>query len=109
MSCAGEKGSVIVEFSREVSAIPDLKLSDDALGEARARLAEAAMPVIGAPGPGVGVFASEIVAGALGEIEPVLERARTGLAIVVGGISADVGAAAAEFTAVDAQLAGGVQ
>mgnify|MGYP003435236592 CR=1 FL=1 len=92
-----------------MSAIPDLKLSDDALGEARARLAEAAMPVIGAPGPGTGVFASNIVAAALAEVEPVLTRARTGLAIVVGGISADVGAAADEFTAVDVRLAGDVQ
>ena len=91
-----------------MSAITDLKLSADALGEARARLAEAAMPVIGAPGPGMGVFASAVVAGALAEVEPVLDRARTGLAVVVGGISADVGAAADEFTALDARLAGGL-
>ena len=109
MSLNCDKGRVAVEFFREVSAIPDLKLSDNALGEARARLAEAAMPVIGAPGPGTEVFASGVVAAALAEIEPVLTRARTGLAVVVGGVSADVGAAADEFTAVDARLAGELQ
>lgn len=92
-----------------MSAIPDLKLSDDALGEARARLAEAAMPVIGAPAPTPDVLGSVVVADALTEIEPMLARVRTGLAVVVGGVSADVGRAAEEFTAVDVRLAGGLQ
>lgn len=92
-----------------MSPIPDLKLSDDALGDARVRLAEAALPVIVPPGPALEVLASPVVAAALAEVNPVLLRARTALTIVASKMSIDIGVVADTFAAVDAQLAGDLQ
>jgi hypothetical protein len=90
-----------------VSPIPDLILNDGALGDARMRLAEAAVPVIPPASPTAdAAFASAIVADALAELCPVLLGARTSLAVVAAGMSTDLGVVADTFAAVDAQLAG---
>ena len=90
-----------------MSPIPDLVLNDGALGDARIRLAEAAVPVIPPPSPATdAVLASAIVADALAELDPVLLHARTSLAVVAARMSTDLGAVADTFAAVDAQLAG---
>lgn len=95
-------------FVREVSPIPDLKLNASALDAARVRLAAASMPVLEPPTPGAEVLGSTVVGAALAEVEPVLLHARASLAIVMAATSHGLGDISDAFSAVDAQLAGGL-
>lgn len=92
-----------------MSPIPDLLLSSATLSDARVRLAEAALPVIGPPEPDHAVLASSVVAGALAELDPVLLRARSALTLVASRMSSEIGMVSEVFTDLDARLAGDLQ